>query len=417
MNPFEEGDKNFQLTNVAQLQRWLPWLRMFRAFRIAIDYQKLVVALVAVLLWGLVSGLIADVSQPQTPDRKSTLVAVGNSKFTFAESTPSGFGLGPGGNETLTTLKSRATRIHWYYANVTRSILRLANFHEGGSWWIAWLQLLWGLGIAALFGGAISRMAAREFTGNSRSLIQDAKFSVKQFPATFGAPLIALGCFLMIWCLNWFAGLFGRIPVVGEFALAVMWGLFLLSGLILFLVLLGLVLGWPLMICSGSVEKNDTFDSLSRAFSYLLNRPWYAMFLAFIAAVYGSLTLLFVFFAVTLTVSLSLSSVAAGLGNDVAVPAVHNLFTMNQVSTTYFQSDAANLLLQFWIGLATMVPAAFAFSFFWTSTTIGYFLLRRREDGTPLHEIDLSDTDTAERPELAVVGIPAAEMREQQNEQ
>ncbi|MBT5018114.1 hypothetical protein OAF98_04240 [Planctomicrobium sp.] len=415
MSEFEESDQNFQITNVAQLQRWLPWLRMFRGFRIAIDYQKMLAAFFAVVLWGLVSSLLTFMLVGQNENSPSSITSRQfpvSQQIRFSNPQERIDVVRSMRSDPLTAVISRSNKVSWFYENVTQSILGLVTFHNYRWWWHAWLQLLWGLVIAAVFGGLISRMAAREFTGQGRSLIRDTKFSLKQAPIVLMAPLISLVSFALLWSINWISGFVGRIPVVGEIVLAICWGMFLLSGLILFLLLLGLILGWPLMVCSGAVEKNDTFDALSRAFSYLLNRPWYALFLTCIAFAYGSLTMLFVTFATSLTVTLSFSSVGAGLGQEISITSFNNLLVLKDLSQGYFENSFATKILGLWIGAALLIPAAYAFSFFWTSTTIGYFLLRRREDGTPLHEIELNDSQTQSRPELAVVGIPAAELRE-----
>lgn len=407
MSEFEESDQNFQITNVAQMQRWLPWLRMFRGFRIAIDYQKMIAAFVAIVLWGYGSHFLSSMLIGQATNDSEVVSSAhllfpqGESDFTASEV-----------DTSLLSILINSKKISWYYETVTQEFLALADFQSYQRWWHSWLQLLWGLGIAAVFGGMISRMAAREFTGKSRSLIRDAKYSLRQAPVVFLAPFISLLSFVFLWSMSWLAGFAGRLPLVGEIVLALCWGLFLLNGMLLFLLLLGLILGWPLMLCSGAVEKNDTFDALSRAFSYLLNRPWYALFLTCISFLYGSLTMLFVTFATSLTVTLSLSSVGAGFGQEISLSSFNNSSALKELTQGFFENNFASQLLELWIGAALLIPAAYAFSFFWTSTTIGYFLLRRREDGTPLHEIELSDSQTQSRPELAVVGIPAAELRE-----
>lgn len=402
---FEAEDKNFQLTNMAQLQRWLPWLRMFRSFRIAIDYQKMLPALLAVVLWGGGRFLIE--------------------KFFSGEASPLHTGIR--GGSTILSLPLNKTPVSsemsfiegtyrltdsniWPVDVIGRSLLQLTQSGTSTIWWSAWLQLLWGLAISSVLGGMIARMAAREFHGHGRSMLREGKYGMKQAPAALGAPLIALVSFGCLWSMHWIAGFLGRIPVLGEIALALSWGCFLLISLIMFLLLLGLLLGWPLMLAAVAVEKSDSFDALSRSFSYLLNRPWYALFLAVIAMGYGTVTYLFIQFATAIVISGSLSSIGAGLGQEVAE--TPQLLALLQSSEGYFNNGIANWLLHFWIGLAILVPAAYTFSFLWTSSTIAYFLLRRREDGTPLHEMNLDDSQTSKRLDLAVVGIPAAELRE-----
>src|SRR5262245_53048487 len=49
-----QPEERFYETNRAQLLRWLPWLHLFRAFRIALDPRKIVLGALAAFL--LVQG-------------------------------------------------------------------------------------------------------------------------------------------------------------------------------------------------------------------------------------------------------------------------------------------------------------------------------------------------------------------------
>ena len=53
----------------------------------------------------------------------------------------------------------------------------------------------------------------------------------------------------------------------------------MLAGLAMSLILLGLAVGWPLMLASIAIEDADAFDAFSRVYNYLFARPWYALFL------------------------------------------------------------------------------------------------------------------------------------------
>ena len=53
------------------------------------------------------------------------------------------------------------------------------------------------------------------------------------------------------------------------------------------ILLLGALVGWPLMWATVSVEGTDAFDALSRSYAYTYHRPWrllwYVLFAGFLA--------------------------------------------------------------------------------------------------------------------------------------
>src|SRR5690606_5540165 len=68
----------------------------------------------------------------------------------------------------------------------------------------------------------------------------------------------------------------------------------LLGGVAIALTLIGLVLGSSLLFPAMAVEGADAFDAISRAFNYLLGRPWRFLFYWATMLVYGAVTYLFV---------------------------------------------------------------------------------------------------------------------------
>jgi hypothetical protein len=217
--------------------------------------------------------------------------------------------------------------------------------------------------------------------------------------------------FLLLWFMAAGVGLVGRIPVVGEAVLGVLWGVSLLIGFLMAAVAVIVCAGWPLMIAAISVESSDGFDGLSRANTYVTNRPGYALFLVLFAVTYGGLLLYFVAGVTELAVELSMQATDAGSGesiNEMIRPAIN--LGEGMVEPV---SGPGYGLTQFWARLARMLPTAFVYSYFWTAATIIYLLLRRREDGTPLAEIQPNDSRSGERP-APLVGMAAATERERQ---
>ena len=66
-----------------------------------------------------------------------------------------------------------------------------------------------------------------------------------------------------------------------------LWPLALVAGLLMTLLLLGLLFGWPLMWATISAEGTDSFDALSRSYAYVFQRPLHYLFYIMVAAVIG----------------------------------------------------------------------------------------------------------------------------------
>lgn len=409
----DPSDSQVHLTLLASAKRSLPWLRMFRGFRLAIDYQKLTVSLTAILVWMLGSHCVHWSFRTIWPGVQSTEAPISQQLLDVSHTLSTGWESYFGTAPALLSGGPEATTVYWPLVLVTRQLGLLFLATSSRAWWFAWLQLLWSLAVASLFGSIVSRMAARELTSQGRSLVRDARFAMRQFPTAFFAPVLALLAIAVIWSFSYLAGVVGRLPVVGEALLGLGWFAFLLVGLLMALLLVGVTFGWPLMSCSSAVERNDASDALSRTFSYLFNRTWYAVFLASISVGYGMLTLNFVELMTRLSVVLSATPVAAGLGLDAQAVNRHALWSLDLDGMQIFSNDVGVAMYSFWMGLATLIPAAYGFSYFWSSSTIIYLLLRKSEDGTPLDVLDFSDNPGETKPDIPLVGMPAAQKREQ----
>lgn len=255
----------------------------------------------------------------------------------------------------------------------------------------AWTQLLWAVCVWSLIGGAITRMAALQFARHERVGIRAAlRFSARQFLSYLIAPALALsglGCVAgFLAGLGWIGSL---VPSVADTVLGAMWGLFLLLGFLMAMLAVGLSLGWPLMIAAISTEDSDGFDGLSRSFGFLYDRPWHAGALVVSMAVVGSagLCVLRVIFA--LTASLAGWSVTAGFA-DLTTPTFVEYLEPDRFSGISFgtSSNSGGAFADNWLGLLSLLVMGYGPSFFWSATTVIYFLLRQSDDGTPLNDVN-----------------------------
>jgi hypothetical protein len=276
-------------------------------------------------------------------------------------------------------------------------------FRRGNTWsevaW-AWTRLLWALIVWAVFGGAIARIAALEIAGKgSPSLRESLRHSTRYLISSLGGPLlpiVGIGCF---WIVAAGLGLVGLIPGIGPLLVGSLWFLPLICGAFLAVILIGIGVAWPLMYCTISTEGSDAFDALSRAYSYIFGRPWYALWIALATAVYASIVTSFLFLASEYAVDLASWAVAGGMGDEKVDAGMSPL-----------PGTVAAHLVQFWMrGLGTLL-VAYTYSYFWTAATIAYFLLRHAEDATPFNHAYWPEP-VPDGPALS--GIAAAERREQ----
>src|SRR5690606_36815465 len=140
------------------------------------------------------------------------------------------------------------------------------------------------------FGGAITRIAAIELGLEERLGLKSALAHARtKWPAYFAAPLMPL-VLVLLFCLP--LALFGLLIWgfgSGVLLAGLAWPAALLAGVVMAIVLIGLVLGWPLMWATISVDATDSFDAISRSYSYVYQRPLHYLFYGVISLLLGIL--------------------------------------------------------------------------------------------------------------------------------
>ena len=120
--------------------------------------------------------------------------------------------------------------------------------------------------------------------------------------------MLALGVIVTI------GSVLGNISILfGPIIVGALLFLALAAGFVMTLVLLGLVGGFNLMYPTIAVEGSDSFDAISRSFSYLYALPWRLAFYTVIAVVYGALAYLFVRLFIFLMLALAHKFVGMGM--------------------------------------------------------------------------------------------------------
>ncbi len=263
--------------------------------------------------------------------------------------------------------------------------------------------------IWAVFGGAIARIAAVQVARDEKISVRQAlSFSTAKFLSFVSAPIIPLLIVFVVGLIVFLGALIlFNIPLLGPILGGALFFLALAAGFVMTLVLIGLLGGFNLMYPTIAVEGSDSFDAISRSFSYLFARPWRLLFYTFVAIIYGTFCYVFVRTFIWLMLSLTHQFVSMGVfrtaGDSGTMPlwnamwpdpAVTNRMTYNVdwMSLSGGQPIGA-FLIAFWVYLTLAVLGAFAISFYFSANTIIYVLMRREVDATELDDVYLEQME------------------------
>ena len=295
--------------------------------------------------------------------------------------------------------------------------------------------ILWTLAVWGFFGGAITRMAAVQVARNEKISMREAlRFARERFQSFFAAPVFPL---IFVGVLTFFLILFGLfsglIPILGDVLISgLMWPVVIILGLVMAVVLVGL-LGWPLMNATISTEGSDSFDALSRSYSYVYQAPWHYLWYSVVALAYGAVLIFFVVLMGSLMVYLGQWGVNQApflaSSKEASDRQPHYLFVYAPTSfgwrdlllhsspfaetkqsvlptgytrRTYEMSRAymdtmkpwnyiGAFLVAVWLYLVFLLVVGFGYSFFWTAGTIIYLLMRHHVDDTDMDEVHLEE--------------------------
>ena len=278
------------------------------------------------------------------------------------------------------------------------------------------------LSLWALLGGAIYRIAALHAAREEKTSIGQAlRFSAGKFLSFLMAPVIPLGVILLIGAVLALGGLIANAMGAGALVMGVLFFLAIIAGLVIAFLLFGLVGGASLMYPTIAVEGSDSFDAMSRSYSYIFNRPWRAGVYAVSALVHGTICYLFVRLFAFVALKATHLGVETGVWTggrtvagasdklDVMWPtpsfeAFHAPINTPAMSTMETLGACA---IAVWVYVIIGVVAAFLISYFISASTVTYFLLRRHVDATDLDDVFVDETEEQEFPAEAPAEDPA----------
>ena len=255
------------------------------------------------------------------------------------------------------------------------------------------------LAVISIAGGAICRIAALQFArGEKPGLTEALRFSTKRFTSFFLAPLTPIGIIIVPVLFIFILGLTGNIPWAGELIIGISVPLALIAGALITVVLIGMFAGFNLMFPAIAYDGSDCFDSISRSFSYVYARPWRMGFYTTIAAVYGAISYTFVrFFAFILLLVIHLFLQLGvwvenikGVNKLTAIwpkPEFMKLLGSSDLATTIWTESLAAFLVYLFLLAVVGLVVSFIISFYFSTNTIIYSLMRYKVDNTALEDI------------------------------
>ena len=298
------------------------------------------------------------------------------------------------------------------------------------------LITLWTLIVWALFGGAITRIAVLQLAGKDGIGVRESlRFVMSRYAHYVAAPLVPLAFVAGITVIMMLFGLIHLIPFIGDLFDGVLWPVPMLLGFAQALLLVGLI-GYPLMYPTISAEGSDTFDALSRSYNYVYQSPWAYLWAGAVAIAYGVLVVFFVGFMGSTVVYLTKWSLSQTPGTEyfanrrvdhlfIKAPASfdwHDLlvdqpelknYAPRSVQADYIRdhigwwNQLSATLVGMWLKLVLLFVVGFGYSYFFTSGTMIYLLMRQRVDDTEIDEV-YTDDEFMDEPVMPPPSAPAA---------
>lgn len=393
-----------------------PWLVLFRTVRMAIGVQLLLVASVGAVLntagWRLASAWFLD-----QQDFQADPVLLADVEY---------FTAWPG-QRRGPSLPAFARRQHEYtrwldrapaepvltvayrFVEPVRRLFQVALSWRAFAFYLfgaLWTVAAWGLlgaliaRVAVVYVGRDQRIGLREAWGHAMRK-WGSHLAAVTLPL-LGVVLMAMPMAVLGWCMRWDGGLL---------LAGVIWVPVLVGGLLMMILLLGLLFGWPLMWGTIAAECSDAFDAISRAYAYTFQQPVRYLFYAVVGGLLGLAGWLVVWGASESVVHLSYWATGWGAGSARVVALANDVDSDVRGDKSEALGSGrpvapgqrpagrvwkvATTLVGLSVGLVRTMASAFAYSYFWSFVAVVYLLLRGDVDETEMDDIYLDDQTQA----------------------
>jgi hypothetical protein len=324
----------------------------------------------------------------------------------------------------------------WLFTGAGPMTYRPENADTWGGWikmvlyrlvYLASLTVLviFSLVVLAFTGASIARLSAVELAGMERPLLIDIfRFAGRRLWSFIRAPIAPFLILLGVGLTLTIGGLIGAIPFIGPILLGILFFVTIAVCFVLMLLLLGIIGGFNLLYPTIAVEGADSFDAMSRSFAYVYARPWRLIFYTIISLVYGVITFIFVSFVAYLILMLAHTFTGWGLnvfGYHYGVYSgvskmetiwpeprfMHLVNPINWYAMSWSEYFGA-IILHFWVFLLISGIGAYVISYYFSSHTIMYLLLRRAVDGQSIREVYVETAAPVVQAAVAQGDVPVA---------
>ncbi|MBU0718851.1 MAG: hypothetical protein KJ749_11425 [Planctomycetes bacterium] len=266
--------------------------------------------------------------------------------------------------------------------------------------------LIWSWG-----GGAVCRIAALQFARDEKPSVPDAlRFSRRHlFDGFFLAPCIPIVFAAFIMLLMVIGGAVLRIPVLGDVFGGLAFIFSLLGGVAVALLAVGLFVSGHLFWPAVAAEGQDAYDSFSRALSYTFTRPWKTILYAIITFILAGVCWLVVRLFTYASLAVARTVVAFGTSpfgwwnrgpTDEPMSKLEMLWPRFGPDALYTWPGSGQLswyeyISAFFIAVFVLLVIglmwSYLISFYFSGSTVIYFLLRRDVDKTDLEDVFAAD--------------------------
>lgn len=387
-----------------------PWLLLIRCLRVALMIRVLFLGAIGLIVvtagWQLISSFFDAANDPALSDWKQTgceWVWSSTSHFTVSptdmpDSAQAVFAVASTGLlDAPVAVWSHLTRpfVDMFRADLTASgfvCLVLCGI---------WEVLVW-----ALLGGVIARIAALYLTrSETPDFFASLRHAAGRIVSYSAAPLMALAAAAVFALVLLVLGATMRADVLAMLA-GLAWPFVLVLGALMAILLIGVLVGWPLMWATIAVENTDAFDALSRSYAYTYQRPlrllWYVLF----GTLLGALGMFAVKFFALATIGLGDWSISWALDDQTLHYVVDQqewaggdgpppLDGEDPVPTSEPGAllDVAAGAVGFWKSLLAALVAGYQVGYLWSAAVGIYLLLRHDIDAAELDEVFVDDEE------------------------
>ena len=246
---------------------------------------------------------------------------------------------------------------------------------------LGWFVLVW-----SIFGTAITRHVALKLVEEEApGPVGATLYGSRKWLPSFNSVLFVLIGIAALSIPGAVLGLLMRTGWGLAFA-GVVWPLVLLGAVVLAILAIGVVAGWPLMVAAVGVERGDSFQAISTAFSYLYQRPLHYAFYALVALLVAVPALAAAGVFADATGTLAMWAASFGMGHERTAAVLEGLASSGPVADAWGVRAIA-----FWTRGVETLLSSFGWGYFWAIATAAYLLLRHDVDGTELDEVVLDE--------------------------